>query len=138
MTRSKVSAGVGRVSGPDLDAGIVERHVESPEGVDRALDEGGDLSLVGHVAGDAERLMTGGDQLVGGCAERILVDVGEHDGGAGCGEGAGGVTPHARAGAGDDGDVAAKVVGWVHCLLPRGSAGRPGCSSRIVRSHAGT
>jgi hypothetical protein len=60
---------------------------EPAEGVDRALDEGGDLGLVGHVARDAERLMIRGGQLVGGGAERVLVDAGEHDGGAGCGEG---------------------------------------------------
>jgi hypothetical protein len=120
----------GGVRRRDHDAGVVEGHVEPAEGVHRAVDEGGDLGLVGHVAGDAERLMTGGGQLVGGGAEPVLVDVGEHDSGAGCGEGLGGVTPHARAGAGDDGDLVAKVVGWVHCLLPRGSAGRPGCCPR--------
>jgi hypothetical protein len=73
---------VGRVAGRDLDAGVVEGHVEPAEGVDRALDEGGNLGLVGHVAGDGERLMTGGGELVGGGAEGVFVDVGEHDGGA--------------------------------------------------------
>jgi hypothetical protein len=74
---------VGCVARGDLDAGVVERHVEPAEGVDRPLDEGGDLVLIGHDAGEAERVMTGGRQLVRGCAERLLVDVGEHDGGAG-------------------------------------------------------
>ena len=37
-----------------------------------------------------------------------LVDVGEHDRGARGGEGAGGVEPHAAAGAGDEGDLALK------------------------------
>jgi hypothetical protein len=39
--------------------------------------------------------MTGGGQLVGGVAEGILVDVGEHGGGTGSGEGLGGVASHA-------------------------------------------
>ena len=38
---------------------------------------GGDLVLVGDVAGDAEHLVAGGGQLVGGGVERVLVDVGE-------------------------------------------------------------
>ena len=60
-----------------------------PKLVDRALDERGDLGFVGHVAGDAERLMARGGQLVAGGTDRVLVDVGEHDGGAGSGERAG-------------------------------------------------
>jgi hypothetical protein len=105
---------VGRISGRDHDAGIVEGLVEPAEVVHGAVDEAGDLGLVGHVAGDAERLMAGGGQLVGGSRERVLVDVGEHDGRAGCGEGPGGVEPHAGAGAGDERDLAAEVVGRVH------------------------
>jgi hypothetical protein len=112
---------VGRVARRDHDAGVVEGHVEALEGVDRALDERGDLCLVGYVAGDAERLMAGGGQLVGGGVERALVDVGEHDGGAGRGEGPGGVAAHAGAGAGDKGDLATDVVGGIRCGAGRGS-----------------
>ena len=74
---------VGGVGEREHDAGVVERHVEPAERVDGALDQGGDLVLVGDVAGDAERLVAGGGQLVGRGAQRLLVDVGEHDGGAG-------------------------------------------------------
>jgi hypothetical protein len=104
---------VGRVARRDHDAGVVEGHVEPAEGVDGALDEGRDLGLIGYVAGDGERLMSGGGQLVGGDLQRVLVDVGEHDGCAGRGERAGGVASHAGARAGDEGDLAAKVVGGV-------------------------
>lgn len=92
---------------------VDERHVEPPELGDRPLDEGGHLVLVGDIADDAERPVTGGGQLVGCDAECVLVEVGKHDGRAGCGEGAGGVEPHAGAGAGHEGDLAAEVVGRV-------------------------
>jgi hypothetical protein len=75
---------VGRIR-RRADAGVAEGHVEPAERVDRARYEFGDLGLVGYVAGHAERLITGGGQLVGGRGERVLVDVGEHDGRAGCG-----------------------------------------------------
>ena len=45
--------------------------------------------------------------------ERLLVDVGEHDRGAGLGERARGGESHAGAGAGDQRDLAAEVVGRV-------------------------
>ena len=121
---------VGGVARGDLDAGVVERHVEPAERVDRALDEGGDLVLVGDVAGDGERPMTGGGQLVGGGAKRLLVGVGEDDGGAGAGEGLGGGKAHAGAGAGDDGDLAVEVVGRVH-VSPSGR-GSPWRASRWI------
>ena len=96
VTRSKLLGRlVGRVGEREHDAGVVERHVEPAELGDGAIDERGDLVFVGDVAGDAERLVAGGGQLVGRGAQRLLVDVGEHDGGAGRGEGAGGVEPHA-------------------------------------------
>ena len=85
-----------------------------PKVGDGAVDHRGDLVLVGDVAGDAEHLVPGGGQVVGGGAERVLVDVGEHDGGAGLGEGPGGGEAHAGAGAGDEGDLAGEVVGRVH------------------------
>jgi hypothetical protein len=43
---------VSGIDGRGLDAGVVEGEVESAEGIDRALDEGGDLRLIGHIAGD--------------------------------------------------------------------------------------
>jgi hypothetical protein len=54
FTRSKISAGSSAgVSRRGLDAGVVEREVESAEGRDGAFDKRGDLLLVGHVADDA-------------------------------------------------------------------------------------
>jgi hypothetical protein len=105
---------VGRIGQTEHDAGVVEGHVEPTEGVHDAVDEAGDLVLVGHVAGDAERLMAGGGQLVGGSRERVLVDVGERDGGAGRGEGPRGVEPHTGTRAGDQCDLAVEVVRRVH------------------------
>jgi hypothetical protein len=95
-------------------AGVVEGHVEPTELGDGAIDEGGDLVLVGDVAGRAERLVARGGQFVGGRTHRVGVDVGEHDGGTGGGEGAGRVESHAGAGAGDERDPVAEVVGRVH------------------------
>src|SRR3954451_12465859 len=46
--------------------------------------------------------------------QRLLVGVGEDDGGADLGEGASGGETHPGAGAGDDGDLAVAVVGRVH------------------------
>ena len=45
---------VGGVAQREHDAGVVEGHVEPAELGDRAIDEGGNLVLVGDVAGDAE------------------------------------------------------------------------------------
>jgi hypothetical protein len=119
---------VGGVGRRGLDAGVVEREVEPTEAVDRAFDQGGDLLLVGHVAGDSERLIPGGGQLVGGGTQRLVVDVGEHHGSARFGEGLGSGKPHPGAGPGDQGDLAGEVVGRVHgCLLlfrPRACRGQ--------------
>jgi hypothetical protein len=114
---------VGRVGGRDHDAGVVECHVEPPELGDGALHEGGDLALVGDVAGDTEGLASRGGQLVGRGAERAFVYVGEHDRRAGGREGPGGVEPHATAGPGDERDLATEVVGWIH-----------GCSNTLIAS----
>jgi hypothetical protein len=70
---------VGRVGERQHDAGVVERHVEPAELGDGAIDERGDLVFVGDVTGDAEGPMARGGQLVGRGAQRLLVDVGEHD-----------------------------------------------------------
>jgi hypothetical protein len=88
-----------------VDAGVVEREVESAEGRHGALDERGDLLLVGHVAHDAQRLVAGAGQLLRRGPEGLLVAVGEHDGGPGLGERPRCGQPHAGAGAGDDGDA---------------------------------
>ena len=99
---------VGRVGRRNLNAGVVECHVQPAEGRDRTLDHGGGLVLVGYITGDAQRLMAGGGQLVGGGTKRLVVDVGEDNGGARIGEGLGGGKPHPGAGPGDQGDLAVK------------------------------
>ena len=114
-TRSKLSAGSSAASdGGIMMPALLKAMSSRPKRVDGALDERGDLGLVGHVARDAERLLAGGGQLVGGDAHGVLVDVGEHDGGAGAGERAGGVAAHAASRAGDQRDLAVEVVGRVH------------------------
>ena len=50
---------VGGVARRDLDAGVVERHVQPAERVDGGLHRRGDAVLVGDVAFDAERLVAG-------------------------------------------------------------------------------
>src|SRR5215207_7268109 len=42
----------------DLNAGVVEGHVEPAEASNRAVDHRGDLSLVRYIAGNSNRLMT--------------------------------------------------------------------------------
>jgi hypothetical protein len=85
---------VGSIAGRDLDAGVVERHVESAERVDRRLHHGGDIVLDGDVAGDAEDLMACRREVVGGGSECGVVDVGEDDCGPGLGEGVRGGQSH--------------------------------------------
>ena len=82
---------VGGVGEREHDPGVVERHVKLAELGDGAIHQRRDLILVGHVAGHADRTVSGGGQLVGRSAQCVLVDVGEHDGRAGRGERAGGV-----------------------------------------------
>src|SRR6266536_5613602 len=53
VTRSTFSIGSSAASG--MPAGIVERHVEPAVLCDHAVDHRGHLSLVGDVAGDADR-----------------------------------------------------------------------------------
>ena len=57
---------VGGIAGWNLDAGVVERHVEPAERVDGRLHHGGHAVLVGHVTPNAEDPVAGGGQLVGG------------------------------------------------------------------------
>jgi hypothetical protein len=115
---------VGGVGRRGLDAGVVERVVESAEGRHCAFDKRGHLLLVGHVADDAERLLARRGQLRRRAPEGLLVAVGEHDGGPGLGERLRSGEPHAGAGPGDHGNAAVKVVGRVHAIA-RASA-RPG------------
>jgi hypothetical protein len=49
---------------------------------DGALDKGGDLVFVGHVADDTEHVVACGGEIVGRGPQRFLVDVGERDAGA--------------------------------------------------------
>src|SRR4051794_13268953 len=125
---------VGGVAERKHDAGVVEGHVEAAVLGDGAVDERGDLILVGDVARDAERAVTEVGQLVGGRAQRLLVDIGEHDRGARCGESAGSVKPHpgAGAGAGDKGDLAGEVVGRVHADRPPAYCSSVTCSPRVT------
>jgi len=51
---------VGGVAWRDHDSGVVERRVEPAETRDGALDEGGHLVFVGHVADDTQHVMACG------------------------------------------------------------------------------
>ena len=73
---------IGQIAHRAEDTGIIKRHVQSTEGGDRALDHGGGLHLVRHVAGDANRPVPSRSQFLGRGAQRGLVDVHEHDGSA--------------------------------------------------------
>ena len=106
---------VGGVAGRDLDAGVVERHVEPAEGVDgrgRPRRRRWSSSETSHGT-PSTRWPAACSSSVGGM-QGGLVDVGQDDRGSGFGEGAGGGQAHAGAGAGDEGDLAGEVVGRVH------------------------
>src|SRR5829696_1230090 len=105
---------VGGLAGGNLDAGVVERHVEPSERGDGAVHHGGHAVLVGDVAGDAQHLVASGAELVGSVMEGGLVDVGQDDRGPGFGEGAGGGQTHTRARTRDEGYLPGEVVGRVH------------------------
>ena len=62
---------IGQIAHRAQDTGIVERHVQATEGGDGALDHGGGLRLVRHVAGDTNRLVPGRGQLLGRGAQRV-------------------------------------------------------------------
>jgi hypothetical protein len=90
VTPSNASAGSSAASQTgELDAGVVERHLQLTERVDGGRDHGGDLVLDGDIARHREHLVPVGGQLVGDRGERRTVDVGQHHGGTGFGERAG-------------------------------------------------
>ena len=94
---------VGGVAGRDLDAGVVERHVEPAEGVDGRVTMAATLSSSATSHGTPEHAWPAAVSSSVGGVERGLVDVGEDDRGAGFGERAGGGQAHPGAGAGDEG-----------------------------------
>jgi hypothetical protein len=51
---------VGGIAGWNLDAGVVERHVEPAEGVDGCLHHGGRAVLIRHVTTNPEHPVAGG------------------------------------------------------------------------------
>ena len=108
---------IGQIPHGTQDTGIVERHVQLTEGRDRALDHGRDLRLVRHVAGDADRPVTGRGQLPSRDAQRVLVDIDENNRGARLGEGFRGREADSGAGAGDKGDLAPKIINRIHVLM---------------------
>jgi hypothetical protein len=63
---------VGRVSERQHDSCVVEGHVKPAELGDGAIDERGDLILVGNIARDAQDPMALGTQLLGRGAQRSL------------------------------------------------------------------
>ena len=79
LTRSKISAGSSAASLWNLDAGVVERHVEPTERVDGRLHHCCHAVLIGHVTTNPKHMMAGGCQLVCGRTKRGLVDVGDDD-----------------------------------------------------------
>src|SRR3954470_7060896 len=123
---------VGCVRQRKHDPCVVVGHVQPAELGDGALDEAGDLVFVGDVAGDAERAMAGHGQLVSRGCQRLLFDVGQHDGRARRGEGAGGVEPHAGSGTGGQGALAAEVVGRVHAARPPAYCSSVTCSPQVT------
>jgi len=86
---------VRRIGRRDLDASIVERHVQPAERGNCAVDHGGDLVFGGDVTGYAEGLVARGGQVISNGAEGACVDVGQDDGGARLGESLRGGQPHA-------------------------------------------
>ena len=70
------------------DPGVVERHVQAAERLDRRGHGPGDLVLVGDVAGDRQRPAAGGGELVGQTLGGITVAVEDGDARADLGEGA--------------------------------------------------
>ena len=118
----------------DLDAGVVDQHVQAAEAVDRRLDHRDDVLLLGHVAlhedvADAHLGNLGGAGMhsllgVGGLVG--LAQVVDCDVGAELGEADGDRLADARAAAGDE-DVLALQPGHGLGRGDGGSGGRHGC-----------
>ena len=101
-----------------LDTGIVERHVQPAEGVNRCLQHRRNIVLVGYVTSEGQHLVPCRREVVRGRAESFLVDVGEDDSCARLGEGMHCREAHARAPTRDKRDLAGEVVRRVHgCFL---------------------
>ena len=87
LTRSKTSAGSSAASlGGTWMPALLNAMSSRPKVSTVGLHHGGDAVLVGDVAPNAEDPVAGGGQVVGGRAQRGLVDVGEDDCRAGLGE----------------------------------------------------
>jgi hypothetical protein len=67
---------VGGIAGWNLDAGVVQRHVEPTERVDGCVHHGSHAVFVGHVATNAQHLVADGGQVIGSGTKRALVDIG--------------------------------------------------------------
>src|SRR5215211_2015945 len=74
-TVEDLSRFVRGIAGWNLDAGVVERHIEPAERADGRLHHGRHAVLVRHVTTNPQDLVTSGCQLLGGRIKRGLVDV---------------------------------------------------------------
>ena len=63
-----------------MTPGVVERGVEPAELGDGAVHHRRHLGVVAHVAPDGDRLVAGGDQLLGRRLHGVLLEVRQHDG----------------------------------------------------------
>ncbi len=115
LTRSKISADSSAASlGGIWMPALLNAMSSRPNLSTVARDGGRHLILVGrrHSAHRA-RVWPAVSSSSVAAREDLLVEVGEHDGGAGAGERAGGGQAHPGAGAGDEGDLAGEVVARV-------------------------
>src|SRR5205807_9987734 len=69
------AADISHFHGRRLYTGVIERRIETPEGGYCLRDHRCYFSLVGDIATDANRLVTGGDEFFCGKANRTLIDV---------------------------------------------------------------
>ena len=104
-------------------AGVVAHHVHGAEPFERRCCECVDLGLDRHVGGDADELDAGAGDLGRRPLERAAFDVGQHQPHAVAAEALGERATDARCGAGDDGDLPARVE---HADLSRGAGRRRG------------
>jgi hypothetical protein len=111
----------------DLDAGVADQDVHAAEGGDGALHGCFHLGFAGDVHHHAERLAAAGAQLCGGVLGRLLVEVGDGDGGAFAQESGGDAAADAARGAGDECGLALQQHGDLlsGCGRARGRRSRP-------------